>query len=109
MFPLWLAPQQVKIIGVSDVHLPYVTQVKGALCQANIRAEIDQRNEKLGRKIRDAKMQKVPYILVLGDEEQQEGTVTVRAHQQEALETVSVDAFIQKLEQEIRHKLKPLQ
>lgn len=109
VFPLWLAPQQVKIIGVSDVHLPYVTQVKEALCQANIRAEIDQRNEKLGRKIRDAKMQKVPYILVLGDEEQQEGTVTVRAHQQEALETVSVDAFIQKLEQEIRHKLKPLQ
>ena len=109
VFPLWLAPQQVRIIGVSDVHLPYVTQVKGALCQANIRAEIDQRNEKLGRKIRDAKMQKVPYILVLGDEEQQEGTVTVRAHQQEALETVSVDAFIQKLEQEIRHKLKPLQ
>jgi len=107
-FPLWLAPRQVKVIGVSDVHTAYAEKVATELRQANIRVDIDHRNEKLGRKIRDAQMQKTPYILVLGDEEQQNETVTVRAYKQDGLKTVSIEAFVEQIQLEIRDKKFPL-
>ena len=106
-FPLWLAPRQVKVIGVSDVHTAYAEKVATELRQANIRVDIDQRNEKLGRKIRDAQMQKTPYILVLGDEEQQNETVTVRAYKQDGLKTVSIEAFVEQIQREIVDKKLP--
>lgn len=106
-FPLWLAPRQVKVIGVSDVHTAYAEKVATELRQANIRVDIDQRNEKLGRKIRDAQMQKTPYILVLGDEEQQNETVTVRAYKQDGLKTVSIEAFVHQIQREIVDKKLP--
>ncbi|MGE7948879.1 threonine--tRNA ligase [Lysinibacillus sp. NPDC093688] len=107
-FPLWLAPKQVQIIGVSAVHKLYVDKVADALRQENIRVSVDNRNEKLGRKIRDAQMQKNPYILVLGDEEEQSESVTVRAYKQEALTKMSVDAFVQKVKEEIEQKRLPI-
>ena len=107
-FPLWIAPQQVKVIGVSDTHTLYVEKVTAHLRQANIRVAIDKRNEKLGRKIRDAQMQKIPYILVLGDQEQQNETVTVRAYKQDGLNTISIDVFIEQIQKELRDKKLPL-
>ncbi|WP_274307266.1 threonine--tRNA ligase [Solibacillus daqui] len=106
-FPLWLAPKQVQIIGVSDVHKPYVEKVLHDLRQANIRVSVDERNEKLGRKIRDAQMQKVPYILVLGDEEQQEDSVTIRAFKQEGLTKMSIESFVEYVIEEIEQKKLP--
>ncbi len=103
-FPLWLAPKQVQIIGVSDVQTAYVQKVASELRQANIRVAIDGRNEKLGRKIRDAQLQKVPYIVVLGDQELENGTVTVRAYKQVGLKTMSFEEFAQQLQREVEGK-----
>ena len=107
-FPLWLAPKQVQIIGVSDVHKAYAEKIASNLRQANIRVAIDGRNEKLGRKIRDAQMQKIPYILVLGNQEQENDTVTVRAYKQDGLTTLSIEEFVKQIQQEIFTKQLPL-
>lgn len=94
-FPLWLAPIQVQIIGVADAHAAYVEEVANQLRQAHIRVAVDERNQKLGRKIREAQMKKIPYILVLGDEEQQQNNVTVRRYKQEGLEKYTVEEFLE--------------
>lgn len=107
-FPLWLAPKQVQLIGVSSVHKAYVDKVASALRQEGIRVAIDERNEKLGRKIRDAQMQKHPYILVLGDEEQQTDSVSVRAYKQDGLEKMPVASFVQHVKAEIEQKRLPV-
>ena len=106
-FPLWLAPKQVELIGVSNVHQDYVEMVYKELQQAGIRVSIDNRNEKLGRKIRDARMKKVPYILVLGDKELKEGTVTIRSYKGEGLQTQSLKSFIELIKHEVAEKQLP--
>ena len=78
------------------------------LRQANIRVAIDKRNEKLGRKIRDAQLQKIPYVLVLGDQEQQNKTVTVRTYKQDSLTTLSIHELLEQIQQEIVEKKLPL-
>lgn len=93
-FPLWLAPIQVQVIGVADAHAAYVEEVANQLRQAHIRVAVDERNQKLGKKIREAQMKKIPYILVLGDEEQQQNNVTVRRYKQEGLEKYTVEEFL---------------
>lgn len=93
-FPLWLAPIQVQVIGVADTHAAYVEEVGNQLRQAHIRVAVDERNQKLGKKIREAQMKKIPYILVLGDEEQQQNNVTVRRYKQEGLEKYTVEEFL---------------
>jgi threonyl-tRNA synthetase len=77
-FPLWLAPVQVKILPISDKFLPYANSVLESLKNADIRAEVDDRNEKIGKKIRDTELMKVPYMLVVGEKEANEGKVAVR-------------------------------
>ncbi|WP_042477634.1 threonine--tRNA ligase [Bacillus ndiopicus] len=104
VLPLWLAPKQVQIISVSEVHQPYVMEVFKALQKANIRVSIDMRNEKLGRKIRDAQLQKIPYILVLGDQEQQNQTVNVRTHKKDNLLTLPIQQFIEQVQKKIIDK-----
>ncbi len=106
-FPLWLAPKQVEIIGVSEVHKAYVQEIYEKCKQAGIRVSIDMRNEKLGRKIREAQLKKVPYLLVLGDEEVDERTVTVRAYKQDGLQKMELDKFIGELKWEIIEKQLP--
>lgn len=93
-FPLWLAPIQVQVIGVADTHAAYVEEVANQLRQVHIRVAVDERNQKLGKKIREAQMKKIPYILVLGDEEQQQNKVTVRRYKQEGLEKYTVEEFL---------------
>lgn len=103
-FPTWLAPQQVKIIGVADKHRAYVQQVVDALKNEQIRVSIDDRQEKLGKKIREAQMKKIPYIVVLGDQEMDTKHVTVRKYGQQALIEKTLQQFIEEIKQEIQQK-----
>lgn len=100
-FPVWLAPIQVQIIGVADSHAAYVKEVSNQLRQAHIRVAVDERNQKLGKKIREAQMKKIPYILVLGDEEQQQNNVTVRRYKQEGLEKYTVEEFLKYVKESV--------
>ncbi len=100
-FPTWLAPVQVEIIPVSDVHLEYAKQVKAKLQEADVRVHIDTRNEKMGYKIREAQMQKTPYILVLGDKEQEDDSVNVRKYGEQKSEAVGIESFIFNIKEEI--------
>jgi len=97
VFPYWLAPVQVKLLAVSDEHLPYARKVMMKLQDMNVRVEIDARDEKLGRKIRDAQMEKVPYMLVIGDKEVEAHTLAVRDRAKGDLGAMSFDAFAQLL------------
>ena len=92
-FPYWLAPVQVKIIPIADTHLDYAANLKDTFMEWGIRSEIDTRSEKLGRKIRDAQVQKVPYMLVVGDKEQAENKVGVRERSKGDLGSMTLDEF----------------
>ena len=89
---------------MSEVHADYVKHIASQLRQANIRVAIDKRSEKLGRKIRDAQLQKIPYVLVLGDQEQQNNTVTVRTYKQQSLTTLSIEELVEQIQREIVDK-----
>lgn len=93
-FPTWLAPVQVQVIPVSpDVHLDYAKKVQEELQAAGLRIDLDHRNEKIGYKIREAQMQKIPYMLVLGDKEVEGNTVNVRKYGEQKSETISFEDF----------------
>ncbi|SDJ22122.1 threonine--tRNA ligase [Natribacillus halophilus] len=101
-FPTWLAPVQVQLIPVSpDVHGGYIQQVKEKLQFAGVRVEADLRDEKLGYKIREAQTQKIPYTLVLGDDERKAGSVNIRKYGEKETNTESLDAFVERMSQEI--------
>ncbi|MEI2330795.1 threonine--tRNA ligase [Priestia megaterium] len=105
VFPTWLAPVQVKIIPVSlKVHQEYAQEIKEALGKKGIRVELDNREQKLGYKIREAQVAKVPYILVLGDKEMESNSVNVRKHGEEKSETYNITSFIENLQDEITSK-----
>jgi threonyl-tRNA synthetase len=101
-FPTWLSPTQVQIIPVSEKHFEYAQSLKQKLMDADIRVEADMRNEKLGYKIREAQMQKLPYMLIVGDNEVAEGTVSVRSRKNGDLGAKSVEDFISLICEEIR-------
>ena len=100
-FPTWLAPVQVEVIPVADVHAEYAKEIQAKLQEAGIRVHIDLRNEKIGYKIREAQMQKIPYMLVLGDQEAGSNTVNVRKYGEQNSESVATDEFIAKVKEEI--------
>ncbi|MCK5914084.1 MAG: threonine--tRNA ligase, partial [Desulfuromusa sp.] len=100
-FPLWLSPVQAIVLNVTDNQAEYAQQVFEQLREAGIRVELDVRNEKLGFKIREAQMAKVPYMLVIGDREMEGQTVAPRFRDGENLEPVSVDDFISFLKTEV--------
>ena len=103
-FPAWLAPCQVRILPITDAHRDYAKKIYDKLFDLGIRAKLDDRNEKLGYKIREAQVQKVPYMLVIGDKEMAEGTVTVRHRGEGDIGAMKVDEFISKLQKEIAEK-----
>ncbi len=104
-FPLWLSPVQAEIIPISDVkHMEYAQQVRDALVAAGLRAEIDDSKERMGAKIRQAQMQKVPYMLIIGDKEQAAGTVSVRLRSGEDLGPQSPDSLIARMTDEVARK-----
>lgn len=103
-FPTWLAPVQVRILTVTDRANAYAEQVAARLRDADIRVETDLRNEKIGYKVREAQLEKIPYMLVLGDKEQENGTVAVRARGKGDLGAMSLDQFMNMILEEIRTK-----
>jgi threonyl-tRNA synthetase len=106
-FPLWLAPVQVTVLPIADRHADYARTVVRKLQEAGLRAEIDDRQEKIGFKIREAQLQKIPYMLVAGDREGAEGTVGVRHRASGDLGAQPLAAFIQRAQDEIRTKSTP--
>lgn len=104
-FPDWLAPIQVKVIPVStSIHAQYANEITEQLKQSQIRVELDMREEKLGYKIREAQMKKIPYILVVGDHEQEQQSVNVRRYRHEGSAEMKMDEFVSKLQLSIDHK-----
>ena len=103
-FPLWLNPVQVKVLPVTERAHDYAAKIAAQLDAAGIRVENDLRSEKLGYKIREAQMQKIPYMLVVGDRDMENGTVSVRTRQGEDLGAMSLDAFVAKCQSEIASK-----
>jgi threonyl-tRNA synthetase len=99
-FPTWLAPVQAVVVTVTDSQLDFARRVYGQLRDAGVRAEIDERNEKLGFKIREAQLQKVPYMLVVGDKEVEAGGVRPRRRDGTQLDLMPVEEFVQLVEKE---------
>ena len=104
MLPLWVAPVQVKILPITDNQHEYAFDLKEKLVEKGIRVEVDDRNEKTGYKIREAQLQKIPYMLVVGEKEASSNTVAVRSREDGDIGTESIDEFIAKLEKEIEEK-----
>jgi len=103
-FPSWLAPVQGAVIPITDAFLPYAAKINGMLKEAGIRSELDERNEKVGYKIRDWETKKVPYMLVVGEKEQSANTVAVRQHKKGDRGAVAAADFVQQFVYEIREK-----
>ncbi len=100
--PLWMSPTQVKILPFGDEQLDYAKEVKAKLDAVGMRVEIDARNETIGRKIRESQLDKIPYMLVIGNKEMEDGTVAVRGRSEGDLGAMAVDAFLEKALKEIR-------
>jgi threonyl-tRNA synthetase len=103
-WPLWLAPVQAVVLPISDRHLDFARGVRDQLAASGLRVELDERQEKIGYKIREAQLQKVPYMLVTGDREAAEGTVSVRSRSGGDLGARPVSGFIADALDEIRRK-----
>lgn len=106
-FPVWLAPTQVEIIPVSDDSNNYAYKCASTLAENDVRVEVDDRSEKVGGKIRDAETSKIPYMLIVGSDEESEGTVSVRRHKEGDIGTFDFSDFISNLTDEIKNKELP--
>ena len=104
-FPLWLSPVQVKVMTIADAHNEYANKVRDVLEEAGIRVELDERSEKIGYKIREAQLQKVPYMLILGDKEVEENKVGVRERKAGDLGQMDLNEFVEKVKKEIEDKV----
>lgn len=104
-FPTWLAPVQVKILPIADKHHDYVLELQKQFETNGIRVEVDLRNEKIGYKIREAQLEKVPYMLVIGDKEVESKSVAVRSRKEGDQGTMPVDSFINKILEEVENKV----
>lgn len=103
-FPMWLAPVQVKLIPIADRHVDYMLDIKKALEEKGIRCEIDDRSEKIGYKIREAQLEKVPYMILAGDKDIENSTISVRSRKEGDLGATTLDKFLESALEEIRTK-----
>jgi len=103
-FPVWLSPVQVTIVPISNKFNGYAKNILEKLKEENIRVELDERNESVGKKIREAELQKVPYILVVGEKEEKNKTIAVRQRGKGDIGSVKPEKFIEKLRKEIKEK-----
>ncbi len=101
-FPLWLTPDQVIILPISEKYLDYAKKLSDILNNSEIRSQIDERNEKTGRKIRDAEVKKIPFMLIVGEKEEAEGSVSVRRHGVGDLGSLSIEEFINLINKEVK-------
>ena len=106
-FPLWLTPEQVIILPISEKYEIYTKKVLTSLENSEIRALVDHRNEKTGRKIRDAEVSKIPFMIIVGEKEEQEGTVSVRKHGEGDIGTFTIEEFISIIQTEVTKTLVP--
>lgn len=104
-FPVWLAPVQVRVLPISEKHADYAAQIRQKLFANNIRVMLDDRNEKIGYKIREGQMQKTPYMLIVGDKEVEEGKVSVRKRKEGDMGAQSFEDFLALLQEEIKQKI----
>ena len=102
IFPLWLAPEQAIILPISDKFNDYAKKVSNLLKNSDIRAAVDERAERAGKKIRDAEMMKIPYMMIIGEKEMTENKVSVRIHGQGDKGMLALDEVVDKLKQEIK-------
>ena len=100
-FPTWLAPVQVKVMAVSEKFADYAQKIQDELVEAGVRSEIDLRNEKLGYKIREAQMEKVPYMVIVGEKEEEEGTISVRKRDEGDIGSMKAEELIAKIKEEV--------
>ena len=105
-FPLWLTPDQVAILPISEKYNDYAKQVAKELDKQGVRATIDNRNEKIGRKVRDNEMKRIPYMVIVGEKEQADGTVSVRKQGSEELGVLTIADFAKKINDEVAEMLK---
>ena len=105
--PLWLVPEQVNILSLSEKYEGYAQKVAQLLQEADLRPHVDNRNETIGKKIREAETQKFPYMLIVGEEEEKNGTLSVRRHGGEDLGTMKIADFITLIQEEINKNIKP--
>ena len=103
-FPLWLSPTQVKILPISDEQLEYATTIEKELLKNKIRVKVDSRAEKIGYKIREAELERVPYMLILGKKEVEEKVLSIRRRGNKENEVMYLDGFVTKLLKEIEEK-----
>ncbi len=103
-FPMWLAPVQVKLLPIADRHLDYIYEVKAKLEEKGLRVEVDDRSEKIGYKIREAQLEKVPYMILCGDKDIEGNVISVRSRKQGDIGAMSVDEFLAKVTEEIETK-----
>ena len=101
-FPLWLTPDQVVVLPISEKFNDYAKEVAAALNAQDVRTIIDDRNEKIGRKIRDNEIKHIPYLLIVGEKEAADGTVNVRKQGTQQQETMKIDDFAKKIQEEVR-------
>lgn len=105
--PVWISPIQVRLLPIADRHIAYGRRIEEILTRQNIRAELDENNEKIGAKIRNAEMEKIPYMLIFGDKEITEDIIAVRRQGKGDLGTASINQFVSQISHEIREKLLP--
>lgn len=103
--PLWLAPHQVSLLPIGEKHAEYAEKVSELLQNNDIRSSVDSRNEKTGRKIRDAEVNKVPYMIIIGDQEEKNGTLSIRKHGEGDLGSYSLEKFIERIKKETEIKI----
>ncbi len=103
-FPLWLAPVQATLLPISDRHVPYANEIAATLRDEGVRVDVDERTESIGRKIRDAELRKVHYMLVVGDREQETGSVGLRQHREGDLGSLTVGGFAERVRDEIEQR-----
>ncbi|MBN2017269.1 MAG: threonine--tRNA ligase [Candidatus Cloacimonetes bacterium] len=103
-FPVWLAPVQVQVLPISENQLDYTKEIMQSLRDADIRANISMQNEKIGYKIREAEKQKIPYMVIVGNKEIEQGTVSIRRHQKGDIGSFTLQDFIEYIKQEIKNK-----
>ena len=104
--PTWMAPEQVRVMPMTDRNRDYAEQIKSELEKNGFRVTLDGRSEKIGYKIREAQLEKVPYMLVLGDKEEEAGQVAMRDRKDGKTTVMPLSEFIEKLKFEVDHKLK---
>ena len=102
--PLWIAPTQAKILPISDAQVEYAKEIELRYKKEGIRIEVDDRNEKIGYKIREAQLQKIPYMLVVGDKEIENNAVAVRSRKEGDIGQVDTDEFLNRMKKEIENK-----